>query len=67
MCDVMPMDVCHIFLGRPWHYDIGAMHDGKKSTYKFCKGGVNHTLLLIEEEDALKRRPESKSLLLSGK
>ena len=21
ICDIMPMDVCHILLGRPWHYD----------------------------------------------
>ena len=47
MCDVMPMDICHILLGRPWQYDRGAMHDGKKNTYKFCKDGVNHTLLLM--------------------
>lgn len=43
LCDVMPMDVCHILLGRPWQYDKGAMHDGKKNTYKFNKDGVNHT------------------------
>ena len=66
MCDVMPMDVCHILLGRPWQYDRGAMHDGKKNTYKFCKDGVNHTLLPIEEEDA-SRRPDLKALLMSGK
>jgi hypothetical protein len=21
LCDVIPMDVCHILLGRPWQYD----------------------------------------------
>ena len=68
MCDVMPMDVCHILLGRPWQYDKGAMHDGKNNTYKFCKDGVNHTLFPIEEEeDTLKRRSNLKALLLSGK
>eukprot|EP00253_Pinus_taeda_P025766 PITA_25766 len=45
VCDVMPMDVCHILLGRPWQYDRAAMHDGKRNTYKFGKDGVNHTLL----------------------
>eukprot|EP00253_Pinus_taeda_P014867 PITA_14867 len=66
MCDVMPMDVCHILLGRPWQYDRGAMHDGKKNTSKFSKDGVNHTLMPIEEEDTSKK-PDPKTLLLSGK
>ena len=66
LCDVMPMDVCHILLGRPWQYDRGAMHDGKKNTYKFNKDGVNHTLLPIEEEDTSKKS-DPKALLLSGK
>jgi hypothetical protein len=29
LCDVIPMDVCHISLGRPWQFDINAIHDGK--------------------------------------
>ena len=66
MCDVMPMDVCHILLERPWQYDRGAMHDGKRNTYKFSKDGVNHKLLPMEEEDA-SRKPNPKTLLLSGK
>eukprot|EP00253_Pinus_taeda_P016259 PITA_16259 len=49
-CDVMPMDMCHILLGRPWQHDRAAMHDGKRNTYKFGKDGVNHTLLPLQEE-----------------
>ena len=26
-CDIMPMDVCHILLGRPWKYDREVLHD----------------------------------------
>ena len=63
---MMPMDVCHILLGRPWQYDKGVMHDGKRNTYKFSKYGANHTLLPMEEEDA-SRKPNPKTLLLSGK
>ena len=29
-CDVVPMDACHILLGRPWQYDRQRMHDGKQ-------------------------------------
>ena len=28
-CDVVPMTVCHMILGRPWQYDKGALHDGR--------------------------------------
>eukprot|EP00253_Pinus_taeda_P003923 PITA_03923 len=67
VCDVMPMDVCHILLWRPWKYERGAMHDGKRNTYKFGKDGVNHTLLPMEEEDALGKKTDPKTLLLGGK
>ena len=67
VCDVMPMDVCHILLGRPWKYDRGAMHDGKRNTYKFGKDGVNHTLLPLQEEDVPGKKTDPKTLLLRGK
>lgn len=67
VCDVMPMDVCHILLGRPWKYDRGAMHDGKIDTYKFGKDGINHTLLPMEDEDASGKKTDPKTLLLGGK
>ena len=67
MCDVMPMDVCHILLGRPWQYDRAAVHDGKRNTYKFFKDGMNQTLLPMEEEDASSKKSNPKALWLSGK
>ncbi|XP_077250030.1 uncharacterized protein LOC143889637 [Tasmannia lanceolata] len=36
-CDLVPMDACHILLGRPWQYDRGIVHDGKANTYTFYK------------------------------
>ncbi|KAI0530530.1 hypothetical protein KFK09_000074 [Dendrobium nobile] len=35
MCDVIDMDVCHIILGRPWQFDVGAIHDCRANTYTF--------------------------------
>ena len=32
-CDIMPMDCCHILLGRPWQYDRYAMHDRRLNQY----------------------------------
>src|SRR3954463_8290873 len=34
-CDVVPMTVCHMLLGRPWQYDKRALHDGHSNTYTF--------------------------------
>jgi hypothetical protein len=31
-CDIIPMTVTHILLGRPWLYDREVMHDGKENT-----------------------------------
>ncbi|GJV87680.1 reverse transcriptase domain-containing protein [Tanacetum coccineum] len=37
-CEVIPMDACHILLGRLWQYDRRAKHDGFLNTYTFkCK------------------------------
>ncbi|KAI0529675.1 hypothetical protein KFK09_002229 [Dendrobium nobile] len=33
VCDVVDMDVCHLILGRPWQFDVGAMYDGRANTY----------------------------------
>jgi hypothetical protein len=29
LCDVIPMDVCHLLVGRPWQYDRNVIHDGR--------------------------------------
>ncbi|KAK1682411.1 hypothetical protein QYE76_043259 [Lolium multiflorum] len=34
-CDVVPMTVCHMLLGRPWQYDKKAIHDGHSNVYTF--------------------------------
>ena len=45
LCDVMPMDVCRILLGRPWQYDRSAKHDGRKNAYELEKDWIKHKLL----------------------
>ncbi|GAV75298.1 hypothetical protein CFOL_v3_18777 [Cephalotus follicularis] len=37
LCDVIPMDACHLLLGRPWQYDRSVKHDGRKNTYTVKK------------------------------
>eukprot|EP00253_Pinus_taeda_P016851 PITA_16851 len=66
LCDVMPMDVCHLLLGRPWQFDRSAVHDGKTNCYKFVKDGIKHTLVPIKEENTTEASGV-KALLLGGK
>ena len=63
-CDVVPMDACHILLGRPWQFDRRTKHDGFKNTYTFQKDGVSITLgpsdLRKEARNHLLALPECK-------
>ena len=34
-CDVAPMSVCHLLLGRPWQFDKAVTHDGRTNYYSF--------------------------------
>nr|GEY20410.1 transposon Ty3-I Gag-Pol polyprotein [Tanacetum cinerariifolium] len=51
-CEVIPMDACHILLGRPWLYDRRVKHDGYRNTYSFKKDGVSITLAPLNPKDA---------------
>lgn len=37
-CDVVPTDVSHVMLGRPWQYDRDVSHSGRNNTYSFFQG-----------------------------
>ncbi|XP_076900242.1 uncharacterized protein LOC143554355 [Bidens hawaiensis] len=45
VCDVVPMDACHLLLGRPWEYDRSIEHDRRSNSYSFMFGGVKITLV----------------------
>ena len=32
-CDVLPMDACHLLLGRPWQFDHNSEYKGKSNEY----------------------------------
>jgi hypothetical protein len=66
LCDVIPMDVFHVLLGRPWKYDINVIHDGRKNTYTLEKNGCKHMLLPIEDK-GVKEEASPSILLMSGK
>ena len=64
-CDIMLMDVCHVLLGRPWKFDRKVVHDGRKTCYKFDMGGIQHTLLPLQEGNGA-TKSEPKALFLGG-
>jgi hypothetical protein len=66
LCDVIPMDVCHLLLGRSWQYDRNVIHDGRMNTYTLEKNGRTHMLLPIKDKEV---KPEVRNivLLMSGK
>ncbi|XP_074298833.1 uncharacterized protein LOC141629786 [Silene latifolia] len=39
LCDVIPMDACHILLGRPWQYDRDVLHRGRSNEYELKDKG----------------------------
>ncbi|TYK19824.1 Asp_protease_2 domain-containing protein [Cucumis melo var. makuwa] len=45
VCDVLDIDVCHIYLGRPWQYDVQAIYRGSENTYEFQ--WMNKKIVLI--------------------
>lgn len=66
ICEITPMDVCHIMLGRPCQYDKKVVHDGLRNCYKFFKDGIKYILVAIKEEGTI-GTSESRALLVSGK
>jgi len=44
ICDVLPMDTCHLLLVRPWQYDKHVIHHGQSKTYSFTLKGKKMTL-----------------------
>ena len=64
-CDVVPMDVCHLLLGRPWQYDRQIIYDGFKNTYTFRKDGHKIVLAPLKPTIAPASKPAEKNSLLS--
>jgi hypothetical protein len=41
LCDVIPMDVCHVLLRIPWKYERNSVQDGRNNTYTLDNNGCN--------------------------
>jgi len=44
-CDVVDIDATHIFLGRPWLYDLGVISFGESNAYEFK---INRKRILLK-------------------
>ena len=64
-CDILPMDACHILLGRPWLFDRKVMHDGYHNTYTLHKDGHKITLTPLAPHQITK--PKAKEDPKGGK
>ena len=57
--DVLPMDACHLLLGRPWQFDRDAIHNGGSNTYPFKLKRRGYTLTpLLPSQVKLIQKPK---------
>ena len=56
-CDIVPMDISHLLLCRPWEFDRKITHDGAMNTYSFY--WENHHIVLLPSKDASLPAPPS--------
>jgi hypothetical protein len=72
-CNVLPLEVCFLLLGRPWQYDRNVTHAGRANTYSFVHDGEQQTLkpmqddqiksdveLMVHKEKLRKAKPKSR-------
>ncbi|GKD90770.1 hypothetical protein Tco_1366277 [Tanacetum coccineum] len=65
-CDVVPMDACHLLLGRTWEYDRDITHNGRTNTYSFLFGGVKITLMPSKPKEVV-TKPTRKEVVEDSK
>ena len=49
-CDVLPLEVCGLLLGRPWQYDRNVTHAGRANTYSFMHDGKQQILKPMKDD-----------------
>jgi len=67
LCDVVPMEACHILLGRPWKFDKKTMHNGltNEITFthnekKFILNPLPHSQVVRDQVQMKQKRDEEK-------
>ena len=62
-CDILPMKVAHIMLGRPCLFDEKVQHDGHENTYTLVRNGRKKILRPMKEIPPHKQPEEKNSTL----
>ncbi|CAO2825173.1 unnamed protein product [Amaranthus hypochondriacus] len=63
-CDVIPMDACHLLLGRPWQFDHNSEHRGKSNEYIVTKkDGRKVKLIPLPPKVAKKEKDKNNHLV----
>ena len=57
-CDIIPMDVCQLLLGRPWLFARKAMQDGHLNAYTFHEDRKKITLGPLSPSQLYKLKPQ---------
>jgi hypothetical protein len=64
-CDIVPMQACHLLLGRPWQFDVDSVHFGRSNKHTFIHNDKKVVLVPLSPEEILtsdmarKKREES--------
>ena len=61
LCDVVPMEVTHILLGRPWKFDRKVLHDSLTNKIYFTFKGHKIILKTKRENEKYKERKDKSS------
>jgi len=66
LCDVVPIEACHVLLGEPWQFDKKTMHNGLTNEISFTHKEnkfVFHPLSpsqVVEDQVQMRKRKEDK-------
>jgi hypothetical protein len=52
-CDIVPMQACHLLLGRPWQFDVDSVHFGRSNKYSFVHKEKKVVLVPLTPDDML--------------
>jgi hypothetical protein len=50
-CDIVPMQACHLLLGRPWQFDVDATHFGCSNEHSFIHKEKKVVLVPLSSKD----------------
>uniref|UniRef100_A0A151UIM7 Transposon Ty3-I Gag-Pol polyprotein n=1 Tax=Cajanus cajan TaxID=3821 RepID=A0A151UIM7_CAJCA len=60
LCDVVPMEACHILLGRPWKFDKKTMHNGLTNKITFTHKEKKFVLHPLSPQQVAKDQAQMK-------